>query len=376
MRILFLSLSYLPSRRASSVQVTRMCAALARAGHTVTLLAKRGAETTAATLDDHAFYGVPPSFEIVKLPRPKRRGGGAVFSAAMGLELRRRRSTTDLVFSRDLLGAAMAAYAGLPVVFETHGIPQAPWLRWIWRQLIAHRNLRGMVAISEALRADLVAEHLVPAHAPVVVAHDAADLDVEPAAGPRHMAARPRIGYVGNLYPGRGVDLVLDLARRMPACDFELVGGATADLARWQATALPANAHLRGFQPPARLAALYRELDVVLMPYARSGVGVASGKSDTSRWCSPMKMFEYMASGAPIVSSDLPVLQEVLRDQHNALIAPAGDVDAWQRAVEALVRDGALRARLAGQARRDLEDHYTWDARVTRIATGLNWRIS
>jgi len=82
-------------------------------------------------------------------------------------------------------------------------------------------------------------------------------------------------------------------------------------------------------------------------------------------------MFEYMAAGAPIIASDLPVLGEVLRHDHNALIAPADDVAAWQRAVERLVGDPALSRRLAQQAHADLVRDHTWDTRVRRILDQL-----
>jgi glycosyltransferase involved in cell wall biosynthesis len=377
MRILYLSLSYIPSRRASSVQVMRMCAALARAGHEVTLLAKANSDASAAPDasdatgrgGDHAFYGVPAQFELRKLPRPRRRGGGVLFSAAMAAQLWKERRRAELVYSRDLLGAWMASQARLPVVFEAHSIPSAPALRRLWRSLMASPRLRRLVVISEALRRDLEAEGMLPRRGSVVVAHDAADApEVAPARAGEGGAAR--IGYVGSLYPGRGIELILALAAKMPALRFEIIGGSEADLARWRPQ-LPGNARLHGFVAPGALAARYAELDVLLMPYARSGVGGPLAKVDTSRWCSPMKMFEYMASGAPIVSSDLAVLQEVLRHDRNALIAPVDDPAAWQRAIERLVAEPATRARLAAQALRDLRAHYTWDARAAAVLRGL-----
>jgi glycosyltransferase involved in cell wall biosynthesis len=107
------------------------------------------------------------------------------------------------------------------------------------------------------------------------------------------------------------------------------------------------------------------------MPYPRSGIGVATGDSDTYRWCSPMKMFEYMATGAPIITSDLPVLGEVLRHEHNALVAPADDVASWQHAIARLVADPALAGRLAQQAFADLVQGHTWDTRVRSIFAAL-----
>lgn len=371
MRILYLSLSYVPSRRASSVQVMRMCAALARAGHEVRLLSKRSAEP--APRGPHAFYGVPESFALTQLPRPRRRGGGVVFSAAVAAEVLRSARRTDLVVSRDLIGAVIADSVRLPVLFEAHSIPASPVLLRLWRHLAASPRLRRLVVISEALRRDVVAAGLAPRHGSVVVAHDAADPPVDPPALLAQHRARGgpvQVGYVGSLYPGRGVELILELARRLPHLRFELVGGAEADLARWR-PALPGNATLRGFVPPAELAARYAELDILLMPYARSGVGGPLAATDTSRWCSPMKMFEYMASGAPIVSSDLPVLQEVLLHEHNALIAPVDDPSAWQRAVERLAGDADTRHWLAGNAMRDVCRLYTWDARVAKVLAGL-----
>ena len=77
MRILYVSGSYVPSRRASSMHVMRMCAALARRGHDVVLASKHcPARQEAGVDDDFAFYDVEPSFRLAKLPRPDRRGGG------------------------------------------------------------------------------------------------------------------------------------------------------------------------------------------------------------------------------------------------------------------------------------------------------------
>jgi glycosyltransferase involved in cell wall biosynthesis len=370
-RILYLSLSYVPSRRASSVQVMNMCAALARHGHDVTLVCKRSEEAAARGIDDHAFYGVPKTFRVDKVARPLVRGGGLLYMAGMASRVLRARDY-DIVYCRDLVGALLAAERGLPVVFEAHSMPGTPFQQRGWRRLLSRPSLRGLVVISEALRRDAEAAGYAPAHAPVVVAHDAAEVKAAPPRSERR-GGRPgrRIGYVGSLYPGRGVEMVADLARRLPDVCFDIVGGAESDLARWRATAIPENLTLHGFQPPSRLAEFYRGFDVVLLPHPRHGITGATGATDISKWTSPMKMFEYMASGVPVVASDLPVLQEILRHEENALIAPAGDVEAWQRAVERLLADPSLAERLGTAARADVEERYTWDARARNVVAGL-----
>src|SRR4029079_715197 len=81
---------------------------------------------------------------------------------------------------------------------------------------------------------------------------------------------------------------------------------------------------------------------------------------------SPLKLFEYMASGRPIVASALPSLREVLRDGENALLVEPGNPPAFVAAISRLKDDPALAAQLAAQARRDVED-FTWVRRAERL---------
>jgi glycosyltransferase involved in cell wall biosynthesis len=368
---LYLSLSYLPSRRASSVQVMKMCAALAAQGHEVTLVGKRSDEPSAAGMTVHGFYGVPESFTVERLARPKGRGGGLVHAAAMMRSLWTRRRSAQVVYCRDLLGAVAATRLGLPVVFEGHALPSGAWQRRLWQQVVTSPHCVGLVLITDALRRDVAAAGL--GAGTMVVAPDAADPPEATAAGPRRrpLGRPPHVGYVGNLYPGRGIELVLEIAALLPGCHFDLVGGSDGDIARWKERGASSNVTFHGFLPPSKLQEKYQAIDVLLLPHPRSEVRGATGGADISRWTSPMKMFEYMASGAPMIASDLPVLREVLRDGENALIAPAGEARAWQAVIERLLADDALRASIADQALRDLTAHYTWPARAARVMTAL-----
>ena len=367
MRILYLSLSYVPSRRASSVQVMKMCSALSRLGHEVVLVAKEGPEGAA---DDFAFYGVEKTFRLEKLPRPSRKGGGALYWAAMARQLAARRRWADLVYCRDPVGGAVAALMRLPLVFEAHGLPGNRMQRAMWRQMTSSRGFVAMVVISDALRRDIAAEGLLPGR-DCIVAHDAADVPVHAPVSRNGERARSRIGYVGNLYRGRGIEMLLELARRLPQHQFDVVGGSDADIAKWRGESPSENLVFHGFHPPSRLGEFYADFDVVLMPHSKEGVVGATGASDISRWTSPMKMFEYMASGVPLVASDLPVLQEVLRHGENALIARSDDPGDWVEKIGTLLRDPELRLRLARTAQENLVRSYTWDARARHVMSQL-----
>ncbi len=366
MRLLYLSVSYIPSRSASSVHAMRMCAALARAGHDVELVSKScRARQEAGVADPFAFYGVPRSFRLAPLPRPAWRGGGLRYLAAIS-SLLGRRADVDLVYARDLAGACLAVRRGRRVVFEAHGPPADPVSRWWFGWLLRSPRTRRLVVISRALH-DLLDLDGLAFRGTTVVAHDAADAlpGTLPAPAP---APRLRAGYVGSFYPGRGVDLVVELARRLPSIEFHLVGGNGRELAL--AGIDPANLRPHGFVPPSDLPALYAGFDILLMPYQRV-VGARSGRVNTAPWMSPMKMFEYMAAGRAIVSSDLPVLREVLSDRSNALLVPPDDAGAWEAALGELAADAALRRRLGEAAQEDFLARHTWDARARAVLEGL-----
>jgi glycosyltransferase involved in cell wall biosynthesis len=178
-------------------------------------------------------------------------------------------------------------------------------------------------------------------------------------------------GYTGHFYAGRGMDLMFDLARALPGIQFLWVGGEQADVALWQNYARQQDVHnltLTGFVDNARLPLYQAAADVLLMPYDTQIAG--SGGGDSAEIASPMKMFEYLAAGRPILSSDLPVIHEVL-DETNALFCPPGDFTAWQAALQELQMDRERREKL-GRSARDTAQAYTWRARAEKALIGFS----
>jgi glycosyltransferase involved in cell wall biosynthesis len=82
-----------------------------------------------------------------------------------------------------------------------------------------------------------------------------------------------------------------------------------------------------------------------------------------------MKMFEYMAAGRAIVSSDLPVIREILNEK-NAVFCEPDEVGDWRLVIESLLDDEDQRTLLGNQARHDVQG-YTWIARAQRITNGF-----
>jgi glycosyltransferase involved in cell wall biosynthesis len=112
-------------------------------------------------------------------------------------------------------------------------------------------------------------------------------------------------------------------------------------------------------------------MDVLLMPYQEQ-VSIGVRHHDTARWMSPMKMFEYLATGVPVVSSDLPALKEVLRDGENCILVPPHKPDAWTAAVDRLLADPNLARFIGANAHKNYRNHYSWSQRARALVHGAN----
>jgi glycosyltransferase involved in cell wall biosynthesis len=345
----------------------KMCAAIAALGHEVTLVAQQSpgkAESDVA--DVFGFYGVPPSFEIVPVARPRMRGSAWVYGWRAARLARHRRP--DAVLGRNLQACAFATEFGLPTLWDAH---MGHFLdvgrdRWTFRRMLGRRSFRRVTTNCDALRVAI--EAAVPeARGRVTAAHNGAD-DVPVEAIPVDLGrpkGRLQVGYVGQLYPGKGLELVTDVARRAPWADFHVVGGEAASVDALRSRLAEPNLILHGFVPPADSVRYRLAFDVLLAPYQRE-VQVAGG-SDAARWMSPLKLFEYMAAGKAILCSDLPILREVMTDGSNGLLAAPDDPDAWLAALVRLRDDVALRRKLGDTALRDFRACHTWKRRAETL---------
>ena len=157
------------------------------------------------------------------------------------------------------------------------------------------------------------------------------------------------------------------MAHALPDMDFHIVGGTPEDIAFWKdKTSNMTNLFLHGHVSPARTSAFMMNCDILLAPYQQK-VEVAGGGGNTVQWMSPLKIFEYMSSGKPMICSDLPVLHEVLDNGVTALLCPPDDLAAWQMALQKLYKDSILAQDIGRKAKEKFLACYTWKKRAAFI---------
>jgi glycosyltransferase involved in cell wall biosynthesis len=161
--------------------------------------------------------------------------------------------------------------------------------------------------------------------------------------------------------------LIVEAARLVPQVQFVIAGGQAADVAKLRESAgALANLRIDGFQPPERVALYLAAADLGLAPNR-------SQPAISSKYTSPLKVFEAMAAGLPLVASDLPSLRDILtHDRDGWLVAP-DDARALAEGVQRLVADPDLRRRLGSTLAQRSADH-TWDARAARLVAWMSAR--
>jgi len=368
----------LPSPDTSTEQVARTVWAL---GHRMAAIDLVLPAPSGTAEEIARFYGLagevrPPT--LVKLG-PRFRGGAlrhALHDVRGPLwALARRRHA--LLYTRDLLALSWALATGAPVVLETFRYDLntlarfAPWRRLCYRR----RNFRGVVAHSEMAAASFVAAG-IPEHR-VLVAHNGfapeSMLPVLDRDAARQATGLPRevpiALYSGHLGARKGTEVFLELAERLPAVSFVLVGGVAGAP---ESEALAAAARQRRLGnlllvdrvPPACVPPYLYAADILLIP------PTARPLTEHRRTVLPMKTFLYLAAGRPIVAPDLPDLREVLETGRNAVLVPPDDPEAAAAAIARLLGEGAAARRLAENAQADAK-RFTWTARAGKISRFL-----
>jgi glycosyltransferase involved in cell wall biosynthesis len=369
LRIVYLASSPVPSSVASGVQVVKMCQGLARAGHDVILLVPARPEVRRDVSDIHEFYGVDRCFEIRRVAWPSI-PGRLYYLCALAMAWAAKRLRPELVYGRFLEATVASAELRLPVVFEYHLPPHSGGIAGrAHARLRRHPRLKRIVVISEALKREYLRRF--PHSEPLLeVVPDAADDPGQQAVDPLGPRDRLQVGYVGNVYPGKGVETVLEMAKACPGADFHVIGGEPAELRPWRELARhQANLKFHGYVPHGLTDRYRLACDVLLAPYDRRVT--THGGGEAAAWMSPLKLFEYMAAGRAILVSDLPALRDLVRDGVDAIVCEPGDARAWVAALDRLARDPDLRARLGQAARAEFLRKHTWIVRARAALRGL-----
>ncbi|MGI9659630.1 MAG: glycosyltransferase family 4 protein [Gaiellaceae bacterium] len=246
---------------------------------------------------------------------------------------RRASRSADLVHAHWLQVGVAAMASRRPYVVTLHGtdVELARRSPRLARAVLS--RARGVVCVSHAL-AEAARE--LGARDPHVIPNG---VELPSAIGEE--ATPPHVLFAGRLSPEKGIDELLEATRGLA---LRVVGdGPMRDR-------VPS---ARGFIPPEELAREYAEAAVVCCPSRREGFGLVAA--------------EAMAHGRPVVATRVGGLVDLVIDGETGILVDAQDPLALRRALERLLADAALRARLGAAGREHVSTYCNWDVVTTRL---------
>lgn len=377
-RVHYISTSLLPSQFANSIHVIHQCCALSKQGCQVVLYAKRAMQDP-SDLNEVVSQSYGADLSNVKLVTFFKQSSraDALMIALMSWFHIMLHSWRDMVLSRNLYAAYILSLLGRPITYETHDLEFG--FRKKLQKFCLTRSRNHVVVISKKLSEHLASHHEITL-SNVIILHDAAPGGMSSLSRADKDKTLEKImsgqkidwksfecvaGYFGQLYEGRGIDIIEEMARLRPTYLFLIFGGNPADVSRNQEKSYP-NMVFFGHVPNRDARRYQKSVDALLMPYQRR-VSIGIKGHDTAQWMSPMKLFEYMASGVPLISSDLPVLREVLTHKVNGMLAMPENVQEWVEALDELSQNKHSAQCVAQKAFDDYEAFYTWDRRAASL---------
>jgi glycosyltransferase involved in cell wall biosynthesis len=374
----------LPIERANGIQTVETIHALARRGHLVTLVCRP--DTERPPRDALAYYGLNevPTLSLSRVrvwgPAILRRTQYVVAAAAWSVG----RASSDVLMTRDLGVASLLLRVPRalrpPLVYESHGF--APKVaaemadllstgrrasaikqqRLLGRERHVWVKAEGYVTITRGLLDELSATFGTRGAA--VVVPDGARLADTPSQIPGSAHSTPVVAYAGHLYPWKGVDVLIEALALVPHVRGLIVGGhpreGDLDRVRARASALGLSDRIEftGQVAPAEVRSRLASADILILPNRRT--------QTSAHYTSPLKLFEYLSLGKPIVASDLPALREILTPGVTAELVEADAPAALAAGIVRVVGAPAHAAAL-GSAARQLAAEFSWDTRAARL---------
>lgn len=375
MKLIYIANSRIPTNKAHGFQIMKMCEAFSNNGVNVELWLPNRFNPIKDS--PFAYYGIRETFIVKKIPvidlipLSNLLGSFANFVESLSFSIfllpKLKKTGENIIYSRDQFLLWFLSFGSRKFVYEIHSFPGKPkFYRRIWRY--SYR----IVTITRALKELLVKNGVNPEK--IIVAPDAVDLASFDSVNEKKEELRielglPQdsfiVGYVGRfktLEMEKGVSTMIEA---LPMLDKDVkmvfVGGEETEIKDYKSLANRYNVSVQclffGYQPHSKAIKYMKAMDALVIPFPN--------QPHYAFYASPLKLFEYMASGRPIIASDLPALREILNDKNALFFKPENVVDL-ARAIKMLKSSQMLGYNLSRQALADVKQ-YTWQNRARNI---------
>ena len=225
MKICYFSASIVPSMSANSLQVMKMCDAFAEAGHTVTLYCRNSPFDYS---NDYQFYDVKNFFRIKKIQYPQIRGLGNLFFVWQINQDIKRNPLPDIFYGREVSSLLSILRLGRPVYWESHGLPSNNFRLSLVKKLLKNKYFHSLIAVNSLLKNEYLRLFPWLDEGKIKVIPNASNISqkkIKKDISQKHFQnIHFKVGYIGSIFPGKAMEIILPLATRLPEVDFYIMG--------------------------------------------------------------------------------------------------------------------------------------------------------
>jgi len=168
--------------------------------------------------------------------------------------------------------------------------------------------------------------------------------------------------YTGSFAAGKGTDIIIKLAYLLPDKLFYLYGNQS----HLKFKNIPKNVKIFSYVQYKYIPRILSNADALLMPYKNKVFYNKLLSDNIGNFHSPLKMFEYLASGKILISSNRRVLKEILKNKVNCLIVKKNNINAWLQCIKYAENNLKRINQITKYARKDVQN-YSWEKRVKNI---------
>ncbi|PHM26191.1 glycosyltransferase family 4 protein [Xenorhabdus budapestensis] len=382
MKIAYIDPYPVPDFRVASLQILQNVDAFARQGHQVCLITPAGQNGVEEILGRK----LPPSVELIALRDMRRKWYFPIntqklfyFQVSRWLQ----EHQVDAIFTRNIKMAnyLLHKHPDIPHFFESHEIFSQSFkeshdlnkrankrkysrLRKIEQQV--YYRARTVFVLTSLLRDDIYTEYGVKT--PIIVAPDGVDLLAVEAtkmvsSGKQYQKGETtQVLYLGSLHRWKGVPTAMKSMCHLNNVVLNIAGGNSTQIEQLKSVAqqigVSDRVNFLGFIHPKNRFQIIADNDICILPLTKTSIG--------SRYTSPLKLFEYMAMGKPVVISDLPSIRDAV-DENSVSFADSENSTSFAQQIQLLIDNPTEIMAKVEHSQRLVAEQFNWDQRAKLI---------
>ncbi|PHM38517.1 glycosyltransferase [Xenorhabdus innexi] len=391
MKIAYIDPYPVPDFRVASLQILQNVDAFARQGHKVCLITPAGKNNVEEILGRK----LPSSVELIVLHDIRRKwyfpvNTQKLFYLQVSCWLKK--NHVDAIFTRNIKMAnyLLRKHPNIPHFFESHEIFSQSFkeshdldgysnkrkyskLRKIEQHVYQHS--RAVFVLTSLLRDDIYTEYGVKT--PIIIAPDGVDmLAVEEtrvfSSGRQYQQGEiTQILYLGSLHRWKGVPTAMKSMCYLNNAVLNVAGGNSEQIENLKSVAqqigVSDRVNFMGFIHPKDRFQVIADNDICILPLTKTSIG--------SRYTSPLKLFEYMAMGKPVVISDFPSIRDAV-DEQSVSFAHSENAESFAQQIQLLIDNPHEIVLKTENSQRLVEEHFNWDQRAKLIMREIEKKLS